>query len=316
MLLLDFAGGTAAAGPARVQAVPVGGSRDEHGRTPLHIAADEDRLDQVFQLLLKNASVNDTDKNGWTPLHCAANAGHLDVLTVLLNSYGVDVNCQTSSGSTVLHYVMRIKDFSSAQEEENYMRILDLLKQKGTSLNTAASRGITPLHEATLRGNLIGVKWLIDNGVKINIISGSGFSPLHFAVQSKSLEVVKLLVENNANPGVSSSSGTPTEMAKDVDSQIYSYLSSVPAPQGGYKENQNRNRVPARPARKITSASHRLANSKSSEELASPDDDDEEEVIYTLEDQDEDEEEDVPGSRSAVIPLAQVNNLTTNVYVK
>ena len=91
----------------------VGGERDEHGRSPLHVAASADRLDEVFSLLLQNASVNDIDKNGWTPLHCAACNGHLDVLTVLCNSYGVDLNSQTDSGSTVLHYLMRLKEFKS-----------------------------------------------------------------------------------------------------------------------------------------------------------------------------------------------------------
>lgn len=278
----------------RVEAV--GGERDEHGRTPLHIAASDDRLDLVFSLLLKNASVNDTDKNGWTPLHCAACNGHLDVLTVLTNSYGVDVNSKTDSGSTVLHYVMRIKHFNSPQDQENYLRILDILKQKGASINSTASRGITPVHEATLRGNIVGVRWILANGGKVNIPTEIGFTPLHFAVQSKSMEVIKLLVESGANPTLNSQAGSPLDMAKGMDQSIYQFLLSAPIPKEGSK--------PARPPRRITSSSHRLNSTPKAVDMSVIDDEEEEEdVIYTLNDQED--EEDVPGSTNEVIPLAQ-----------
>lgn len=282
--------------PLRVS-IP-GDDRDEHGQTPLHIAASEDRLDQVFSLLLKNASVNDTDKNGWTPMHCAACNGHLDVLVVLTNSYGVNVNIQTNSGSTVLHYLMRLKHHNTKEEKENYIRVLNIIKSKGASLNIAANRGIAPIHEATLRGNILAVQWLIDQGAKLNNITEIGFTPLHFAVQSKTIDVVKLLVNHNANPSHVSQAGTPISMAKELDQPIFNYLSSVPATSTRVVPTK----APARPPRKIMSSTHRTS-SPSIQDLSTPEDDEEDEVIYSIDEQGEDE--DVPGSVNAVIPLAQ-----------
>lgn len=255
-------------------------------------------MDEVFSLLLQNASVNDVDKNGWTPLHCAACNGHLDVLTVLCNSYGVDLNSQTDSGSTVLHYLMRLKEFKSEEDKTNYHRLLDLMKQKGASINIHATRGITPLHEACLRGNAIGVKWLVESGAKIASASDIGFAPLHFAVQGKSLEVIKLLIENGANPAQPSEGGTPLSMAKDIDADIHRYLSTVPIPKSGIP--------PSRPPRRsnLLSTTHRTSSIGDSEDMSTPEEDDEEEVIYSLDEQED--EEDVPGSINAVIPLAQV----------
>lgn len=185
---------------------------------------------------------------------------------------------------------------NNATEEECYIRLLDLIKQKGASLNLVANRGIAPIHEGTLRGNSIGVKWLIDNGSKVNNLTTIGFTPLHFAVQSKSMDVCKLLVKYNANPALKSQAGSAIEMAKNIDNSIFQYLSSVPAV----------STPPRRPDRpKITSHRFTPTSAPSRFEESNDEEDDNSEVIYTIDDQDDDEE-DVPGSKSAVIPLAQV----------
>ena len=292
----------------------VGGTRDEHGRTPLHVAADEDKLDSVFELLLQNANVNDEDKNGWTPLHSAAAKGYIDVLTVLMNAYGVNVNAQTDSGSTVLHYLMRIP--VNEGNRVNLFRVLEQLKVKGGSLNTVASRGITPLHEAALRGNVDGCRWLIEQGAKINIASAIGMNALHFAVQAKSLEVTKLLVEAGCSATQKAESGgTPVEMAKTIDPSIYNYLNSLPSNpqpiQPPPRNNPPRNSSMGRPPSTKPVPPSRAPPSPSLETATKEEEDDEDEVIYSKDDEDDDEQ--VPGSTSAVIPLAQRRRTMLNI---
>lgn len=285
----------------------VGGTRDEHGRTPLHVAADEDKLDSVFELLLQNANVNDEDKNGWTPLHSAAAKGYIDVLTVLMNAYGVNVNAQTDSGSTVLHYLMRIP--VNEGNRVNLFRVLEQLKVKGGSLNTVASRGITPLHEAALRGNVDGCRWLIEQGAKINIASAIGMNALHFAVQAKSLEVTKLLVEAGCNlHQKAEAGGTPVEMAKTIDQNIYNYLNSIPSTSQPIQPPP-RNNLPrasgvvSRPPSTKPVPPSRAPSSPAVETATKEEEDEDDEVIYSKDDEDDDEQ--VPGSNTAVLPLAQ-----------
>ena len=47
-------------------------ARDETGKTVLHAACREERLDVIKFLVEKGAAVNTMDKHGRTPLHMAA----------------------------------------------------------------------------------------------------------------------------------------------------------------------------------------------------------------------------------------------------
>jgi len=263
---------------------------------------------------MKNASINAVDKNQWTPLHCAASNGHLDVLTVLTNAYGVDVDAQTDSGSSVMHYLMRISTFNSPMHKDNYLSILNILRGKGASLNLATTNGFTPLHEAASRGNIVGSQWLIEQGAKVNACTKNGLTPVHLAVQANSLPCVKLLVEHRADPTHASPSGTPLEMASRGDPAIVQYLQQKASGWKGVVPSSK----PANPALRFSM--RRNAASRYSTkmgplrvDLAKPppaelppieeEDEDEEEVIYTLDEQEQ--EEDIPGSHSAVIPLGQ-----------
>jgi ankyrin repeat protein len=47
---------------------------DEYGRTPLHYAAADGKVDHVVKHLKAGANPNLQDDNGWSPLHFAAQA--------------------------------------------------------------------------------------------------------------------------------------------------------------------------------------------------------------------------------------------------
>ena len=191
-------------------------SVDEYGQTPLHRAAFEDRLDEVFEIISKDiTSINVQDKNGWTPLHSAASNGNLEVVVVLLNMPSADISISTHNDTTILHYLIRKK--FEGPKLQSYIDTLNRMKEKGCAIDAQASKGITPLHEACIKNNVSGIEWLLNNGADPNIATTSGDTALHFAVRSTSKEAILLLLKFGANPNsVSQYDGTPIELAKSI----------------------------------------------------------------------------------------------------
>ena len=73
---------------------------DDSGRTPLHLAAeDEALLPVVHELLVLGANVNLPNAHGNTPLHRAAKHGHVQI-ALALRQHGADVQRKNSRGRT------------------------------------------------------------------------------------------------------------------------------------------------------------------------------------------------------------------------
>eukprot|EP00927_Polykrikos_kofoidii_P018137 TRINITY_DN18356_c0_g1_i1.p1 TRINITY_DN18356_c0_g1~~TRINITY_DN18356_c0_g1_i1.p1 ORF type:complete len:711 (-),score=101.83 TRINITY_DN18356_c0_g1_i1:101-2233(-) len=73
-----------------------------HGRTALHIAASQGRLEAVNTLLDFNACVNQASSVGHTALHFACQKGHLDVVRSLFCAKA-DIKSETQDGCLPLH---------------------------------------------------------------------------------------------------------------------------------------------------------------------------------------------------------------------
>jgi ankyrin repeat protein len=74
----------------------------QNGLAPLHLCAQEDRVN-VASILAKNeAEVDAKTKAGYTPLHVASHFGQLNMVRFLIQ-HGVDVNSSTAAGYTPLH---------------------------------------------------------------------------------------------------------------------------------------------------------------------------------------------------------------------
>jgi ankyrin repeat protein len=79
--------------------------KDEHGRTPLSVAAECGHM-EVVKLLLATNGVDPTSKDncGQTPLSYAAEEGHVEVVKLLLDIPGVDPNEEDNDLRTPLTY--------------------------------------------------------------------------------------------------------------------------------------------------------------------------------------------------------------------
>ena len=69
-------------------------TRDEQGRSALHVAARNGQSSSVCALVELKSDTNATDKNGETPLHLAAKHGHSKSAQILI---GADADLQIVS---------------------------------------------------------------------------------------------------------------------------------------------------------------------------------------------------------------------------
>src|SRR5438876_8977501 len=78
-------------------------SKDDHGNTPLHLAAVKGHKVIAELLLAKHADVNDKENHGNTPLHLAAVKSYKEVAELLLANKA-KVNTKDNNGRTPLHW--------------------------------------------------------------------------------------------------------------------------------------------------------------------------------------------------------------------
>ncbi len=93
-------------------------------------------------------------------------------------------------------------------------KIKALLKL-GSIPNVWDEAGRTPLHYASIIGEVEMVKCLIDYGAKVNVGDKNDWTPLHYASDLGCTETVKFLVEHGADPDViNKDNDTPLHLAK------------------------------------------------------------------------------------------------------
>ena len=112
--------------------------------TDIGIAAQNGDLKTVVALVKKNPRLA-LSKSGFgeTPLHQAAGNGHEEIVNLLLANKA-DINAKSDDdGATPLLWAV----------EDGNKKMVSLLLAKGADINAKAQDGITPLHEALLKGH-------------------------------------------------------------------------------------------------------------------------------------------------------------------
>src|ERR1035437_2457514 len=164
-------------------------SKDSHGKTALHIAAEKEFPTVAEVLLANKADVNAQDNSGNTPLFSAANNGSLKLVAMLLAA-GANPNLPNKQGLTPL--VLPAAHGSS--------EIVKALLAAGANPNVERDNGRTPLSYAVEGGSPETVKVLLaakadPNGGKLDV-------PLLSAIYAKDAVSAELLLQAGANPNV------------------------------------------------------------------------------------------------------------------
>ncbi|CAM6010036.1 unnamed protein product [Sphagnum balticum] len=176
-------------------------SRDQIGRTPLHVASCKDKRFECVRLLLQRSdiSVNSPANFGFTPLHAAARFACPKVLELLLADSRVIIDAKTVDGFTALHLVAEGGenshpeggDVRPLQDRCQVVRMLLEAEQQQRARNLPCNLNKDdvlkrfPIHygvesdSVDLMKELL--KWEDDN---INALDLYGFAPLHLAVRS------------------------------------------------------------------------------------------------------------------------------------
>ena len=117
---------------------------DEYGRTPLHYAASDGKVEEVIRLLAAGANPNAQDDNGWSPLHFAAQAVSPGATEALLAA-GAQTELKDSFGNTALS--------TAVFESRGNGSVIQLLRRAGADPHAANSSGVTPLSLARTIAN-------------------------------------------------------------------------------------------------------------------------------------------------------------------
>ncbi|KAL9983845.1 hypothetical protein ACROYT_G006085 [Oculina patagonica] len=200
-------------------------ARDCSGKTPLHVAAEKGQSDTVDYLLNKGAGINSRDEYGFSPLYYAFQGGQAAAVKLLIDR---GCNPQLENADEPSEFLEA--DLFESTASEGHTDVLQLLLDRGFSVDAVSSSGQTPLMAAIKAGQCATVAFLLDRGADINGSDAARVSqhrqgsyhdssesedsiedkdedeyakldrckvetPLHFAIAEEQREVAKLLIK-------------------------------------------------------------------------------------------------------------------------
>ncbi|KAA8913381.1 ankyrin repeat-containing domain protein [Sphaerosporella brunnea] len=143
-------------------------ARDDHGRTPLHLAmiARMDESKTAQKLLRWNADKNGVDLDRSTSLHLRVALNKKEVVKVLLNpNFGgtAELESPDVKGRTALHVAAEL----------NHHEIAKLLLEQGSDIKALHERQ-TALHKAAFEGHQETVQTLLQQGAELHVADAEG----------------------------------------------------------------------------------------------------------------------------------------------
>jgi ankyrin repeat protein len=178
---------------------------DDDLLTCLHYAAVANNAEMTRSLLLRGADANfvprPTAKKKdlpLMPLIIAARNGALDVCRLLIQA-GADVNAQSSTGRSALHFAA----------SGGHVDVVSLLLENRAAVNQTDNSGLTALSICAMSGGIDVATLLMQRGADPNIADPkTGWLPLHFAAKAGHHVIVALLAaDSNTNINAPDSDG-------------------------------------------------------------------------------------------------------------
>lgn len=176
--------------------------QNKYGYTPLHVAAEEGRVNVVSCILglyeilqCSPLRINDIERNGYTSLHLAAQAGHAEVVRILLEK-GADGSIIAEYGADRLY-----KNGYSALNLAaifGHGEIVELLLDRRNQ-GVIGRFGRYPLNDAVRRNKISVARILLQKGVEVGGIDRYGRTPLHWAATNVNKDMVWLLLAYGLN---------------------------------------------------------------------------------------------------------------------
>ena len=195
--------------------------KDDLKETTLHKAASRGQKDMVRLLLRKGASIEATNKYKNTPLHCAAQNGHTNTVELLLEK-GARIHAMGEYNKAVEQDIKQGRLWIEGSSEftetplhlavrNGHMSTVELLLEKGASVQASAMHYNTPLH---LAKSTRLVELLLENGAWIDAPGLLGNTALHFAACSGDTTMAELLLRKGASIEASNGAdNTPLHLA-------------------------------------------------------------------------------------------------------
>lgn len=170
-------------------------SKDQKGRTPLHLATIMGYSTIVVQILkLQDVEVNAKDRRERTPLHYVAATGQTEILTMLLEQDTIKFDMKDCERDTPLLL---------ATQNQHIGAVTGLLR-KGASATEPNKSGDTALHIAVAKNEIEIARALIESNTNsLNIKGSKSMTPLIRASQYGYLDIFQHLVEYGAELGAS-----------------------------------------------------------------------------------------------------------------
>jgi ankyrin repeat protein len=177
-------------------------SRNENNRTPLHFAVRMNRPEMVSLLLDLGADPLAADGGG-QPAATYATSPDVDrpVMEAIREMTRAELVSAERGGRPARAGMMDLVAAVALGDWETAER---LLKDNPTMLKSGGA-GVGTLHLIAKRGDVRGVRWLIDHGADPNVRWGhwdADVTPLHLAVMQDHPDVVRLLLDAGADPSI------------------------------------------------------------------------------------------------------------------
>lgn len=156
-------------------------------------AVDENKLEDMAELLAKGADPNTPDAQGNTLLMIAVLKGNTGLVKLLLDA-GAKPNLRNRHGDSAIMLA-------------SHQGLADIVRQlyvKGAEINHP---GWNPLIYAATGGHVQAIQMLLGVGADINSTSDNGTTALMMAARNNHLEAVKVLLKAGANPNKKNDSG-------------------------------------------------------------------------------------------------------------